>query len=1318
MEIFDDTGISSFCTDYETDEKVKQEDRNGNYFNKVGPNKYVCGECGTYYIPYWCRYGMARAMFYKICAYHLFNGLKSNLLTGKNEYYINFAQYLPKVAPLCLDFDLVCKFTIEDRSKFKKGDDLHIYKQEHILNIVEILNNIIFDNFEVEKEEIKAYVFEKEEFKFKAKEEVKDGIHIIYLLPFNVKQRWFIRNELLNKLKEINFIDSFDFDIINDYKDIVDEAVIERNPWLTYGSIKVETKTAKDASGNTIYYTNNKGEKRKKMNYIKSKPYILSYIFDFDLYDENVDCMGNKLTYDTEEEIEELLNLFDLEQFSDDDPLEEKSDKLISFTYEEKVKKHKNNTQKSNNNNEKIDSNDKENYDEKIDYNYNITKEVLFEIVNVLKKNEDLYTSYMEWYKICCALYRNSKDCKIPDKDIKDAIYKFSSNSKSFNTEDFEDDYNNIIKGASKANYNYSLKYILDCINEINPKKASKIKKVVFSNLPKDNYLTNSYFFNNYKNNSLNIMDSSNSYFDEKKINNDQLSIIDYYDKLDNEYYEQHKDDEAKIKSIIINEPRINQGKTLDKMREEIKKMKKTSKSEIRALICHYLFKYVIFIQGEDIYFVYDFENKIYEPKPKRFLDNYILNDNLVFAYTDKNGELKTTAENPYKLYLNYIKYNCWYKINDINKPKLYEEIKIVDGKILGRRKIFNDGPIIPRYLTENYIPFNNYEQKYKDFVNGIFMLLRYSLCDNNEQDFEYLKNWVINKALFKRNRTIVVLQSTAQGVGKSTVAQLIKAMCEDKYVSVSNKCDWLFDKFNSILKDKILIGIEEMKRTESKSAWLGAYNRLKDLITNTSTVLEFKGKEAFEYVSQFDFIITSNIYNNLLLESENRRYFIPTVTTSKYSAVPSFKPVILEKHPISINENGKIKKIKEIKTIEQLCKYLNSIIINKNNTDIPLDQREKRKYFKCFYAYCYDNRNEEFDPSFIPVTNTVIQSNDKLMEFIYKYIKIRELYEKRHLTTDKKGNKIIKIVLNEIKEDLTYFIKILDYNDKNLERYNYCQHGIDIFKHDTHITPTNGLTTNQLVDHMKIKFGENYIENIKIKYKNSKCWTFIYPYDELLEYYKTKGYINNDEYEKLKGNYEKIDYCDNITSDFSYSSQIEELKQKIEEKDDLIKKYIEELKEKDRTFEGLKSFTNEQKDKEIEKLKSFNEDLDTKIKESEEIIKVKDKTIQENIDIVESKDKEIEELNVKIKELEEILSAKDNTITEDKEIEKSNDIVKENDNTNINKYREIINKDIKDITIQTLRSIANDCKIKLDKHIFKYKKQELYDLLKNYFNN
>ena len=277
-DIFDDTGISSFCTDYETDEKVKQEDRNGNYFNKVGPNKYVCGEYGTYYIPYWCRYGLARAMFYKICAYHFCNGLKSNLLTGKNEYYINFAQYLPKVAPLCLDFDLVCKFTDDDKKKFKSGDILHIYNFNHISKIVEILNDIIYNNFEIEKEDIKAYVQEKEYFKFKGKEEVKDGLHIIYLSPFSVAQRFFIRDELIKKLEEINFIDSFNFEITNSYDEIVDEAVIERKPWLTYGSIKVNMKKLKDKEGKIIYYTNKDGKQKAKVQFEYSLPYILYFL--------------------------------------------------------------------------------------------------------------------------------------------------------------------------------------------------------------------------------------------------------------------------------------------------------------------------------------------------------------------------------------------------------------------------------------------------------------------------------------------------------------------------------------------------------------------------------------------------------------------------------------------------------------------------------------------------------------------------------------------------------------------------------------------------------------------------------------------------------------------------------------------------------------------------------------------------------------------------------------------------------------------------------------------------------------------------------
>ena len=64
-----------------------------------------------------------------------------------------------------------------------------------------------------------------------------------------------------------------------------------------------------------------------------------------------------------------------------------------------------------------------------------------------------------------------------------------------------------------------------------------------------------------------------------------------------------------------------------------------------------------------------------------------------------------------------------------------------------------------------------------------------------NESDEQY-KNWIINKALLKRNQVVLVLQSHAQGVGKSTVANLFRTMFEDEsYVFSSNKCDWLYNR-------------------------------------------------------------------------------------------------------------------------------------------------------------------------------------------------------------------------------------------------------------------------------------------------------------------------------------------------------------------------------------------------------------------------------------------------------------------------------------------------------------------------------------------
>ena len=1257
---FDSTSLSSFCADYENNDRVKQEDRDGNYFNKVGPNKHVRGMNGTYYIPYRCRFGLARQMFYKICAYYLFNGLRKNLLSGKDEYYINFAQYLPKVAPLCLDFDLVFKFTHDVYKKFGEHRDLHLYNFNHISKIVEILNNIIYDNFEIEKEEIKAYVQEKDEFKFKAKEQVKDGLHIIYLLPFSVAERFFIRDELIKKLKEIDFIKSFNFEITNSYEEIVDEAVIERNPWLTYGSIKVTSKKLKDANGNIIYYTNKEGKKKAKVQFEHSLPYKLTHIFDFDLYDENYDGLGNMLTYDTEEELEGLMNLFDLDQFSDEDPLDAKTEKAEEFieNWERKDKEKKERIKSYESRSISIDTYNTNSFtmnnNKTNEKNYDIKKLTPKILQNIIKDLViyDINYIFHDWFLICGAIRNCTLICFNGDeKKAKDYVHYFCKQDKGFCKDNFEDDYEKIKKASNdyqgkQCNIRTLIEHIYD------PKKVDEFNKCLEKDKKVEDYkLTNIFSFNNYKKNNYSNMDSSDSSItkENSNSNNNQLSIIDYYNEIENEYYEHYKNDDIEIKPEKIPELIINQGKLFEPFRYDLlhneRYVKKgVTKSGIRDVLCYYLFRLVLYIQGEDYYYVYDFENKVYICKNKTLAFQYIYDKDLDFEYYNKDGKKKSVTINPKKLYLSYIDINHWERRRDINQPKLYKEIKLVNGEELERKNIFNDGPSIPSYLTENYKSFDEYGQKYKDFVNGFFLLLKYSLCDGKEEDYEYLKNWVINKALFKRNRTVLVLQSPGQGIGKSTVAQMIKAMCEDKYVSIGNKCDWLNEKFNSILKDKILVGIEEMTVSDSKAIWITMVNRMKDLSTNSTMVLEFKGKDPFDADIEFDFVITSNYYNNFATDVENRRFFIPNVTANKYKEIPTFKPEILKTRPITIKENGIIKKINEIKNIDQLCKYLNGIIINKGNSDTQLSKYEKRKYFRCFYAYCNENQNEEFEPSFIPMTDAIKHNADKTMKFIYKYIKIKELYGKSHLIIkkDKEGKIIssdIKFITTDIKYDIKDFAYSLYKNECTLKRYNYINSCVYEFFKEIGLTEKKN-EASEITSQKINEFFKRYVNDfVKYKYVSSRknnCYVFECSYNELLEFYKSSGFVIDSEYEKLKDNYDILKYCDyseyfNSSSSDNYYEQVNELKQKLNEKDNLLKKQDEEL-------ESFKN-TNEQQDKEIESLKNANEQKDNEIErlkaELEELKKLSLKT--KEIEKSKTEDKEIKKSDIDDKKIEEL---------------------------------------------------------------------------------
>lgn len=247
-------------------------------------------------------------------------------------------------------------------------------------------------------------------------------------------------------------------------------------------------------------------------------------------------------------------------------------------------------------------------------------------------------------------------------------------------------------------------------------------------------------------------------------------------------------------------------------------------------------------------------------------------------------------------------------------------------------------------------------------------------------------------------------------------------------------------------------------------------------------------------------------------------------------------------------------------------------------------------------------------------------------MKFIYKYIKIRELYGKSHLIIkkDKEGNIIsnnIKFITTDIKYDIKDFAYYLYKNEYELKRYNYSNSYVYEFIKENGLPEKNketSIISSRKINEYFKRYFKDYVQYKQVNSRDTKCYVFECSYDELLEFYKTNGYIIDSEYEKLKSNYDILKYCDYedyLNSNISYYDQINELKLKLNEKDVLLKKYDEELKEKDKTIEKFKNEyiykIVEQLNKEIEKLKNQNLDLQEKIieyeKQLQKFIQLKD---------------------------------------------------------------------------------------------------------------
>lgn len=122
------------------------------------------------------------------------------------------------------------------------------------------------------------------------------------------------------------------------------------------------------------------------------------------------------------------------------------------------------------------------------------------------------------------------------------------------------------------------------------------------------------------------------------------------------------------------------------------------------------------------------------------------------------------------------------------------------------------------------------------------------------------------------------ILRSRTQGTGKTTVLKILADQTGRDNVSMPSEQAIAEAKYNGFLAYKRLVGCNEFYGNQS---WR-TYNKVKTWITDEDVDVEMKFIEAHTIPATAHFILCSNEMVPILMDSRDRRFFVPTITEKK----------------------------------------------------------------------------------------------------------------------------------------------------------------------------------------------------------------------------------------------------------------------------------------------------------------------------------------------------------------------------------------------------------------------------------------------------
>jgi len=234
------------------------------------------------------------------------------------------------------------------------------------------------------------------------------------------------------------------------------------------------------------------------------------------------------------------------------------------------------------------------------------------------------------------------------------------------------------------------------------------------------------------------------------------------------------------------------------------------------------------------------------------------------------------------KLPLCPIKYN-----NERKKIKTLDIQDILKKEIYTIINCFDDICCTPNYDI-NSNKFNVFSPNISipdDSAGNIFMILEFFrtiICDNDENCYEYLLQWMKKLIDYKRTNVAILLYSNEQGTGKSTFQTFLSEFVVGSKNSYNASTLGNVLGTHANLANKFLVHVDEV--SSSKDLFLHNLDKLKTYITSKTIEVNEKFKPIYSVENLTNWVLSSNNLDCLRITEFDRRYFCLAVS-NKYSS-------------------------------------------------------------------------------------------------------------------------------------------------------------------------------------------------------------------------------------------------------------------------------------------------------------------------------------------------------------------------------------------------------------------------------------------------